>query len=328
MCGRVDATKLRDLLAAKIEQASRGAFLLYFTGYGFDCGDDIVLADSGHDPDYSRRPVWLKQDVLRLVEKHGVKHGIILLDCPGIQGVERLRPPIGTVVVANPGKSHLRDRYFARILLSGLGGEGEPAPGSAWDVTGTVSTLSWLSYALNAMAARGDGKPLLVGTLDSVTLIKRHNVVNSEEWDVIRPLFNDVDGELIANVEPDMEYDQGIGDPAVLQELLGWSPTLINAFSDRTHHEFSYRTRPPIYHVEDRKKEHPKEFQQQCLKKLIKSGLAEVVVPEDRLYTDLYWACMAWGQVRLTGPGVEWFRSNQGSGKTAKSVPMPLERGT
>jgi len=310
LMGHFDAGEFRLRLNSMLRRAQGGAFFLYFAGHGFARRNDLVLADSSYDPDHSRNVINLQKDVLDVIKTLGVDSAVILLDCAGSEIVGQMQIPIGTVVVANPGEARTHDGYFASVLVRGLGGEGEreKAPGSAWNSSGTVTTMSLLTYAMNAVATRTKWKPLLHGMMSNLMEIRSVEVVTPKQMAAVRPLIRHEGEHLVIDVFPDMEYDLGTT-ASDLIDRLGWDPDGVAEFEKRAQArglEFSFRSRPPHYDngKDARQMEHPAEFQMDCLKAMIEAGLAQVVEPD----STLFWACLNWGQVRLTEAGCDWYR--------------------
>ncbi|MDR1213868.1 MAG: caspase family protein [Propionibacteriaceae bacterium] len=319
LSGRVGAGDFRHRLDEAIQRASGGDFFFYFAGHGFALGsDDVVLADSGYDPDYNkdRNRIRLQQDILDQIKKERVKHAIILLDCAGSEVIEAIRPPTGTVLVACPGPSREHDRHFAQTLFSGLGGNYKDAPlGQAWDLSGSITALSLLTYAVNAVATKPNWNPLLVGAISDQTEIRTVDIIDPDQMRAIWPLIRSEGTDLVIDVFPDMEYDKGIDDLDYLITRLGWDAQIVSEAVQRVKtkgHSFSFRSRPPGYDLATRKEQHPRENQMECLKAMRKQKLAEVVTPD----SDLFWACLNWGKVRLTEAGRDWYRHIEAS-KTA-----------
>lgn len=303
LSGRVGQGKMR---AAVIEALANSPeeFLFYFAGHATTTADGFKLLSSNHKPYESSCGLTL-EELLGQVKAKSRTRAVVFVDYSG-KGTEpilELSVPLGSAVVANShvdGSMRLSDQ-----LIEGLATGGKKF--RAADPSGRITVLSLVSYVLEELA-NSEAQPVLNGTIDTLTVLKTLvPSVFKEFKEVFRQTH---DGEVVADLSPDMEWPTGIEGEALQQFRWDDWKTMqdIQAEAKKSGKEFSFRSRPPGWDIT--KDDHRKLLNEaqlkpmdimEHIKQLRDQGLLEVSKPT--LRGDLFWGCLRHGQVRLTERG-------------------------
>jgi hypothetical protein len=252
-------------------QLNGADILFYFAGHGVDDSGSLLLATSEDDPADLRSGYWIRRLVDKIKESE-CRSATIILDCCNAGLATRVEVPRNTVILAGTGTRQEAKEVggrgvFTTTAIAGL-------EGAAADITGRVTAISLYNYAAGALGHAAGQFPAIKARMEQPLVLKKgRRKVERDDLLQLPKLFPRSDGP--RQVTPDHEDTE--------------QDSVLPA-----------RSRP--YPWPETRDKSPEQKEMDYYKRFRDAGLLEAFT-KDGEKTDLFWACLDSGEVRLTPLG-------------------------